>query len=60
MAWYIWSSVVRPQLSDLRKMLFADILRVDAVGSISPADHTGLRAHTALVGAVGGPDALAG
>lgn len=63
MAWYIWSghSVVRPRLSRLRKMLFVDILRVGAVGSISTLQTTLVFVlTTALVGAAGGPDAIAG
>ncbi len=63
MGWYIWSgrSVVRPRLSRLRKALFIDILRVGAVGSISTLQTTLVFAlTTALVGAAGGPDAVAG
>ena len=63
MAWYIWSgrSVVRPKLSHLRKALFVDILRVGAVGSVSTLQTTLVFAlTTALVGAAGGPDAVAG
>jgi MATE family, multidrug efflux pump len=63
LAWYIWSgrSVVRPKLSRLRQALFVDILRVGAVGSISTLQTTLVFAlTTALVGAAGGPDAVAG
>jgi len=63
MAWYIWSgrSVVRPKLSHLRKALFIDILRVGAVGSVSTLQTTLVFVvTTALVGAAGGPDAVAG
>jgi len=63
MAWYIWSgrSVVRPKLSHLRKALFVDILRVGAVGSVSTLQTTLVFAlTTALIGAAGGPDAVAG
>jgi len=63
MAWYIWSgrSVVRPILARLRKGFFMDILRVGAVGSINTLQTTLIFAlATALVGAAGGPDAVAG
>jgi putative MATE family efflux protein len=63
MAWYIWSgrSVVRPKLSRLHQALFVDILRVGAVGSVSTLQTTLVFAlTTALVGAAGGPDAVAG
>jgi putative MATE family efflux protein len=63
MAWYIWSGrgVVRPKLSRLRRVLFIDILRVGAVGSISTLQTTLVFAlTTALVGAAAGPDAVAG
>jgi Na+-driven multidrug efflux pump len=63
MVWYIWSgrSVLRPKLSRLRKVLFVDILRVGAVGSVSTLQTTLVFAlTTALVGAAGGPDAVAG
>ena len=62
LAWYIWSgrAVVRPKLSGLRKVLFVDILRVGAVGSVSTLQTTLVFVFaTALVGA-GGPDAVAG
>jgi putative MATE family efflux protein len=63
MAWYIWSgrSVVRPVLPKLRKVLFIDILRVGAIGSINTLMTTLVFAlATALVGAAGGPSAVAG
>ena len=63
MAWYLWSgrAVVRPKLSGLRKALFVDILRVGAVGSVSTLQTTLVFVlTTALVGAAGGPDAVAG
>ncbi|HLZ97409.1 MAG TPA: MATE family efflux transporter, partial [Steroidobacteraceae bacterium] len=63
MAWYIWSghSVVRPVLPKLRKVLFIDILRVGAIGSINTLMTTLVFAlATALVGAAGGPNAVAG
>ena len=63
MARYIWSgrAVVRPKISGLRKVLFADILRVGAVGSISTLQTTLVFVlTTALVGVAGGPDAVAG
>jgi Na+-driven multidrug efflux pump len=62
LAWYIWSgrAVVRPKLSGLRKVLFVDILRVGAVGSVSTLQTTLVFVFTtALVGA-GGPAAVAG
>jgi len=63
MAWYIWSgrSVVQPVLVRMRKVLFMDILRVGAIGSINTLQTTLIFAlATALVGAAGGPDAVAG
>jgi putative MATE family efflux protein len=63
MAWYIWSgrSVVRPVLPKLRQVLFMDILRVGAIGSINTLMTTLVFAlATALVGAAGGPNAVAG
>jgi putative MATE family efflux protein len=63
LGWYIWSgrSVVKPKLSHLRKALFIDILRVGAVGSVSTLQTTLVFVlATALVGAAGGPDAVAG
>ena len=62
LAWYIWSgrAVVRPKLSGLRKVLFVDILRVGAVGSVSTLQTTLVFVFaTALVGA-GGAGAVAG
>ena len=62
-AWYLWSgrSVVRPVLPKLRKPLFVDILRVGLVGSINTLMTTFVFAlATALVGMVGGPNAVAG
>ena len=45
----------------LRKVLFVDILRVGAVGSVSTLQTTLVfMLTTALVGAAGGPDAVAG
>ncbi|MEO8005651.1 MAG: MATE family efflux transporter [Betaproteobacteria bacterium] len=63
LAWYLWSgrSVVRPVWPRLRKVLFMDILRVGAIGSINTFQTTlvfGLA--TALVGLAGGPNAVAG
>lgn len=63
LAWYLWSgrSVVRPVWPRLRKVLFMDILRVGAIGSINTFQTTlvfGLA--TALVGVAGGPNAVAG
>ncbi len=63
LAWYLWSgrSVVRPIWPRLRKVLFMDILRVGAIGSINTFQTTlvfGLA--TALVGMAGGPNAVAG
>lgn len=63
MAWYIWSgrSVVRPKRSRLRQILFLDILRVGAVGSVNTLLTTLVFAlTTALVGTAGGPGAVAG
>jgi putative MATE family efflux protein len=63
LAWYLWSgrSVVRPIWPRLRKILFMDIRRVGAIGSINTFQTTlvfGLA--TALVGVAGGPNAVAG
>ena len=53
--------VVRPRLVRLRWPLFADILRVGAVGSVSTLQTTlTVALSTALVGAAAGPDAVAG
>jgi len=63
LAGYILSgrSLVRLTPGTLRKALFVDILRVGAVGAISTLQ-TSLTVllTTALVGAAGGPDAVAG
>jgi Na+-driven multidrug efflux pump len=63
LAGYILSrrSLVRPRLARLRLALFADILRVGAVGSVSTLQTTlTVALTTALVGAAAGPDAVAG
>lgn len=63
MGWYLYSgrSVVRPVIVPLRKALFYEILRVGAVGSISTLQTTLVfMSATALVGAAGGPAAVAG
>ena len=63
LGWYILSgrSLVRLRLARLRRVLFADILRVGAVGSISTLQTTlTVALTTALVGAAAGPDAIAG
>lgn len=68
LGWYVWSgrALVRLRLaallpSALRWPLFADILRVGAVASISSLQTTlTIALTTALVGAVGGPGAVAG
>ncbi|MDB5416458.1 MAG: family efflux transporter [Rubritepida sp.] len=63
LGFYIMStrSLVRPALARLRWTLFADILRVGAVGSVSTFQTTlTVALTTALVGAAAGPDALAG
>ncbi|HEX7952508.1 MAG TPA: MATE family efflux transporter, partial [Burkholderiales bacterium] len=63
MAWYLWRgrAVVRPVLGHLRRIFFMDILRVGAIGSINTLQTTLIFAlATALVGAAGGPDAVAG
>jgi putative MATE family efflux protein len=63
LAWYIWSgrSTVHPTSTHLRKALFVDILRVGAVGSVSTLQTTLVFAlTTALVGAAGGANAVAG
>ena len=63
MAWYLWSgrSVVQPVRARLRKFLFVDILRVGVVGAISTVQTTLVFAlATAMIGAVSGPQALAG
>lgn len=63
LGWYILSgrSVVRLRASRLRWPLFADILGVGAVGSISTLQTTlTVALTTALVGAAAGPHAVAG
>jgi Na+-driven multidrug efflux pump len=63
LAWYIWSgrSIVRMRVSRLRPALFADILRVGAVGSVNTLQTTlTVALTTALVGGAAGPDAIAG
>ncbi len=63
LAWYVLSgrSLVRPRRLPLRWPLFADILRVGAVGSVSTFQTSlTVALTTALVGAAAGPDALAG
>lgn len=63
LGWYLWAgrSVVRAARARLRWALFADILGVGAVGSISALQTTLTVALTlSLVGAAGGPEAVAG
>jgi putative MATE family efflux protein len=63
LGWYILSGrcVVRLRLRRLRWRLFADILRVGAVGAVSTLQTSFTVAlTTALVGRAGGPDAVAG
>jgi putative MATE family efflux protein len=63
LGWYILSgrSQVRLRLTSLRQVLFFDILRVGAVGSVSTLQTTlTVALTTALVGAAAGPDAIAG
>jgi Na+-driven multidrug efflux pump len=63
LAGYVFSrrSLIRPRLTRLKAALFGDILRVGAVGSISTFQTTLTVALTiALVGAAGGPGAVAG
>lgn len=63
LAWYILSGrcLVRLRGGRLRWPLFADILRVGAVGAVSTLQTTlTVALTTALVGASGGPDAVAG
>jgi putative MATE family efflux protein len=63
LGWYILSgrSQVRLRLASLRRVLFFDILRVGAVGSVSTLQTTlTVALTTALVGAAAGPDAIAG
>jgi MATE family, multidrug efflux pump len=63
LAWYIFSgrSVVKLRRARLERAFFADILRVGGVGAISTLQTTlTVALTTALVGAHGGPDAVAG
>jgi putative MATE family efflux protein len=63
LGWYLLSGrgVVRPRLAQLRWPLFADILRVGAVGSVSTLQTTlTVALTTGLVGVAAGPDAVAG
>jgi Na+-driven multidrug efflux pump len=63
LAWYIWSgrSVARFRLARLRWALFADILRVGAVASITTLQtNLTVALTTALVGAAAGTEAIAG
>ena len=63
LAWYILSGrcVVKLRRARLKAPLFADILRVGGVGAISTLQTTlTVALTTALVGAHGGPDAVAG
>ncbi|MCX7375144.1 MAG: MATE family efflux transporter [Alphaproteobacteria bacterium] len=63
MAWYLLAgrAVVRPVLVPLRWPLFADILRVGAVGAISTLQTTlTVALTTGLVGIAAGPAAVAG
>jgi putative MATE family efflux protein len=63
LAWYVLSGrcVVKLRRARLKAPLFADILRVGGVGAISTLQTTlTVALTTALVGAHGGPDAVAG
>jgi len=63
LAWYILSGrcVVKLRRARLKAPFFADILRVGGVGAISTLQTTlTVALTTALVGAHGGPDAVAG
>ncbi|MGA3402933.1 MAG: MATE family efflux transporter [Acetobacteraceae bacterium] len=63
LAWHVCSgrNLARLAWSRLRWPLFADILRVGAVGSVSTLQTTlTVALTTALVGAAAGPDAVAG
>ncbi len=63
LAWYLWSgrAIVGPRLVRLRWAMFADILHVGAVGTISTVQTTlTVALTTALIGAAGGPEAVAG
>jgi putative MATE family efflux protein len=63
LGWYILSGrcVVRLRRASLSWPLFADILRIGAVGAVSTLQTTlTVALTTALVGTAGGPDAVAG
>src|SRR6185312_5910659 len=63
LGWYVLSgrNIARARLARLRWPMFADILRVGAVASVSTLQTTlTVALTTALVGAAGGPDAIAG
>jgi Na+-driven multidrug efflux pump len=63
LGWYILSQhcLVRLSLAKLQWRLFADILRVGGVGTVNTLQTTlTVALVTALVGSVGGPDAVAG
>ena len=63
LAWYVLSgrSVVRLHRAQLRAPFFADILRVGAVGAVSTLQTSlTVALTTAIVGAHGGPEAVAG
>ncbi len=63
LAWYILSGrcVVRLRTARLQRPMFADILRVGGVGTVSTLQTTlTVALTTALVGKSGGPDAVAG
>ena len=63
LAWYVLAGhcVVRLRRSRLQGAMFADILRVGGVGTISTLQTTlTVALTTALVGATGGPNAVAG
>ena len=63
LGWYILSgrSLVRFRVVRMRWAMFQDILRVGAVGAVSTLQTTlTIALTTALVGAAGGPDAIAG
>jgi putative MATE family efflux protein len=63
LAWYVFSgrALVRPGTFRPRRAMFADILRVGAVASVSTLQTSlTIGLLTALVGAAGGPDAVAG
>ncbi len=63
LGWYLLAgrALVRPARAPLRWPLFADILKVGAVGSVSTLQTSlTIALTTALVGAAAGPDAVAG